>query len=282
MITELARGHKGKVLDKWLSYLETYDSIFAPYQDRQVNILEIGIANGGSLDLWADYFPNAVHIVGCDINPECKSLTYDDKRISVVIGDANSSEALEQISSIANKFDIIIDDGSHINSEVIQSFSLYFPMLNYDGLYIAEDLHTSYWDGWGGGLHTPLSSMSFFKRLADMPNFEHWRISRTRKDYLRYYEQGFVIQFSEENLATIHSVSFSNSMAIIKAKRQERNKLGHRVVRGEDEHILSQCLMFDGTGVNLVPAEAVDDWKYDPFAMIQRINQLGASNDNAV
>lgn len=282
MITELASKHKGKVLDKWLSYLDTYDTILQPYKDRPVSILEIGIANGGSLDLWAEYFPNAEHIVGCDINPECESLKYDDERISVVIGDANKSETFDRIKAITNRYDIIIDDGSHVNSDVVKTFALYFPITNYDGLYIAEDLHTSYWSAWGGGLYIPLSSMAFFKRLADIPNYEHWHINRTRRDYLKYYEQSYDVEFSEESLTAMHSIMFKNSMVVIRTKRAERNRLGRRVVRGDDEHVIPQCLAFDGTGISLLQAEAVDDWKYDPFAMIQRINQLGAINDNTV
>lgn len=282
MISDLVRAHKGKVVDKWSSYLNTYDTIFAPYKDKKVNILEIGIANGGSLDVWAEYFHNAKHIVGCDINPNCGSLKYDDERVSVVIGDANETETINKIKAISEQFDIIIDDGSHLNPDVIKTFALYYPLLNYNGLYIVEDLHTSYWTGWGGGLRLPLSSMSFFKRLADVPNYEHWRIKRKRKEYLKYFEQYYSVEFIEEELATIHSVMFVNSMAIINSKYADNNKLGKRIVRGNDEHIMPNMLKIDGTNISALHAEVVDDWQYDPIAMVQRINQLGAQNDNPV
>lgn len=275
MISDLVRAHKGKVVDKWSSYLNTYDTIFAPYKDKKVNILEIGIANGGSLDVWAEYFHNAKHIVGCDINPNCGSLKYDDERVSVVIGDANETETINKIKAISEQFDIIIDDGSHLNPDVIKTFALYYPLLNYNGLYIVEDLHTSYWTGWGGGLRLPLSSMSFFKRLADVPNYEHWRIKRKRKEYLKYFEQYYSVEFIEEELATIHSVMFVNSMVIINSKYADNNKLGKRIVRGNDEHIMPNMLKIDGTNISALHAEVVDDWQYDPIAMVQRINQLG-------
>lgn len=282
MIKELVANHTGKVVDKWSSYLDVYDSILQPYRDKPINILEIGVANGGSLDVWSEYFPNAEHIVGCDINPECGNLTYSDDRISIVVGNANESPTLESIKEICSRYDIIIDDGSHVNPDIIKTFSFYYPLLSSAGVYIVEDLHTSYWDGWGGGLHSPMSAMAFFKRLADIPNYEHWRISRTRKNYLRFYEQLLDISFNESSLSTINSIMFTNSMVVVYPKAVPQNKLGKRLVRGDDEHVLPEMICVDDTDISILIADAVDDWHYDPFAMIQRINQLGALNDNSV
>jgi len=274
MIKELADKHKGRVLDKWESYLNTYDSILKPYQEKRLSILEIGVANGGSLDLWAEYFPNAKNIVGCDINKECGDLKYDDPRISVVVGDVNELTTFAEIQKIAETYDIIIDDGSHLCPDVIKTFALYFPLLNYNGLYIVEDLHTSYWNGSSGGLHTPLSSMAFFKRLADIPNVEHWRIKRKGKEYLKCFEQYYGIEFDEGELDTIHSITFTNSMVVINTQFPTHNKLGKRMVRGNDEHIMPNLLVMNGRVVSEVKNQAIDDWQYDPIAMINRINQL--------
>ncbi len=51
--------HNGKVSDKWELYVNEYDRIFSPYRDRPLNLLEIGIQNGGSLEIWPTYFPYA-------------------------------------------------------------------------------------------------------------------------------------------------------------------------------------------------------------------------------
>jgi len=55
----LYQAHQGKVSDKWGSYLQSYNDLFASYSNQPVRILEIGIQNGGSLEIWAKYFPNA-------------------------------------------------------------------------------------------------------------------------------------------------------------------------------------------------------------------------------
>ncbi|TIN50291.1 MAG: class I SAM-dependent methyltransferase, partial [Mesorhizobium sp.] len=63
--------------DKWSIYLSTYDHIFSEYRDRPVRILEVGVQNGGSLEIWQKYFPNAEIIVGCDVNLACGNLVFD-------------------------------------------------------------------------------------------------------------------------------------------------------------------------------------------------------------
>ena len=132
-----------------------------------LRLLEIGIQNGGSLEIWPKFFPNAQQIVGCDIRPECARLTYRNPRISVVVGDANSDEAQAAVLAHSAIFDVIIDDGSHASSDIVRSFARYFPHLSDGGIFVVEDLHCSYWKEFDGGLFDPFSSVNFFKRLAD-------------------------------------------------------------------------------------------------------------------
>jgi Cephalosporin hydroxylase. len=87
-------------------------------------LLEIGIQNGGSLQIWEKYFPAAVRLVGCDINPNCERLSYGSDKIELVVGDINQPETLARIFSIASRFDIVIDDGSHTSSDIIQNRGL--------------------------------------------------------------------------------------------------------------------------------------------------------------
>ncbi|NTW52387.1 MAG: class I SAM-dependent methyltransferase, partial [Chlorobiaceae bacterium] len=82
---EIYDKHQGKVSDKWRLYLDVYDRIFDSYRDEPVNLLEIGIQNGGSLELWSKYFRNGKLFVGCDINKACEKLRYDDERIKVIV-----------------------------------------------------------------------------------------------------------------------------------------------------------------------------------------------------
>jgi hypothetical protein len=73
------------------------------------------------------------------------------------------------------RFDIIIDDGSHVSKHIIKTFNFLFDYLVDGGLYIAEDLQTSYFPRFGGSrlnLRKKNTSLNFFKTHVDSGNFE--------------------------------------------------------------------------------------------------------------
>lgn len=86
-----------------------------------------------------EVFPNATHIVGVDVNPDCKKYEDLSNNIFVEIGDASSPQFVEFLINKYGCFDIVLDDDSHINKEVIRSFELLFPSLNDNSLYVVED-----------------------------------------------------------------------------------------------------------------------------------------------
>lgn len=231
--------HKGKSSDKWTLYFAEYDRILQEYRDIPVRLLEIGIQNGGSLEIWLKYFPNAMKLVGCDINPSCALLKYEDPRVSVVIGDANSDPVNQKILNCATEFDVIIDDGSHLSDDIIRSFIRYFPTLIDGGVFIVEDMHCSYWKGWKGGLFYPFSSISFFKILADVVNHEHWGISQDRCYLCRDFSKQYNVQIDDAMLQHVHSVQFVNSMCIIRKSSPINNTLGTKVVSGSLEQVVA-------------------------------------------
>ncbi|AJE22092.1 O-methyltransferase I [Azotobacter chroococcum NCIMB 8003] len=223
--------HEGLLSDKWDIYLSEYERLFRSQRQTPVTILEIGVQNGGSLEIWGKYFPNASTIIGCDINPRCENITYTSDKTHLVIGDINQPQTLEKIFSITQEFDLVIDDGSHTSSDIIGTFCNFFPRLKHGGLYIAEDLHCSYWEDYEGGLHHPRSSMAFFKALADVLNFEHWGIEHSRVKLLQAF--GISAPLGEVVLAEIHSIEFVNSMCIITKHPAASNRLGKRYIAGK-------------------------------------------------
>ena len=237
-LNQLYAEHTGKVSDKWSLYLTEYDRLFDDYGDKQVRLLEIGVQNGGSLEIWSKYFSNASALIGCDINPDCARLIYDDPRIGVIVGDANTLDTSEQVFNRCSQFDIIIDDGSHLSSDIIKSFALYFPRVVEGGVFIAEDLHCSYWDQFEGGLFDPYSSISFFKSLADIINHEHWGIPKARADILGGIFTKYGCEIDAEELSQVHSVEFINSMCVVRKAPAADNGLGHRVIAGSIELVV--------------------------------------------
>ena len=262
-LQQLYAEHSGKVSDKWSLYLNEYDRLFKGYRDKPVRLFEIGIQNGGSLEIWSKYFDNASVFIGCDINPACGHLTFDDSRIGVIVGDANVSKVSESVFQRCSQFDIIIDDGSHLSSDIIKSFMRYFPSLVEGGLFVAEDLHCSYWSQFQGGLFDPYSSISFFKRLADIINHEHWGIPKARADILRGIFAKYGCEVEAGSLAQVHSVEFINSMCVVRKAPATNNGLGHRVIAGSLEMVVAGHLELHGTQYELAP---VYDQSGNPWA----------------
>jgi len=242
--------HHGLVSDKWKLYLNKYDSLLNPYREQEISLLEIGVQNGGSLAIWAKFFPQALKITGCDINPECNKLEYEDNRVSIIIGDANDEDVFKQVVSEIKTPSIIIDDGSHTSSDIIKSFVKYFSILDTDGVYIAEDLHCSYWSAYEGGLFHPYSSMAFFKALADVLNFEFWGLNSQPSMVLQDFFDAHSVELSTEVLLQIHSVEFINSMCIIRKKDADQNVLGKRMVAGENDPVQARSLFLDGLPID--------------------------------
>lgn len=232
-LSSFYEAHEGKVSDKWASYLSYYGNLLSRYRDRPVRILEIGIQNGGSLEIWSRFFPNALQIVGCDINERCHQLVYDDPRISVVVGDANDPDVFSKIMEISAEYDIIIDDGSHVSDDVVRSFAIYFPHLVAGGTYIAEDMHCGYWRHFKGGIEAPYSSISFFKRLADFVNLEHWGAPVPPSEALSFFSNFWNAKFADDALISIDEVAFRNSIVVVSKGELGGNSLGKRIVRGQ-------------------------------------------------
>lgn len=250
---QLYAEHTGKVSDKWSLYLTEYDRLFDSYRDEPVRLLEIGIQNGGSLEIWSKYFSNAKALIGCDIDPECARLDYHDPCIGVIIGDANAPDVLERVFQRSPKFDLIIDDGSHRSSDIIKSFALYFPRVVEGGVFIAEDLHCSYWSQFEGGLFNPYSSMSFFKRLADVINHEHWGIPKARVDILRGIFTKYGCEIDAETLCQVHSVEFINSMCVVRKSSSANNGLGRQLIAGTMELVVPGRQLLNGRPYQLEP-----------------------------
>ena len=164
--------NKGKKITKWKHYFPIYEKHFTPIRNKPSKILEIGILNGGSLEMWRYYFPEAT-IVGIDINPLCKQ--HEQEGINVRIGDQTDEKFLQSLIDEFGAFDLIIDDGSHHVAHVNKTFQFLFPKLADDGIYFIEDTHAAYWDSHGGSIKEPESINNVAKGMIDSINADHAR-----------------------------------------------------------------------------------------------------------
>jgi tetratricopeptide (TPR) repeat protein len=153
-LTRLAIMHG---TDKWGPHFYTpvYHELFSKFRDHPVRLLEIGVGGygiktlgGGSLTMWADYFPNG-QITGID-NAE-KRLDLNP-RVKVSRGSQEDLVFLQQICAERGPFDIVIDDGSHVPKHIVVSFNAIFPSLADGGIYVIEDVQTAFWPNFGGSI----------------------------------------------------------------------------------------------------------------------------------
>ncbi len=159
------------------NYVEQYDKHFAHLRDKNIKLLEIGFYQGASAYMWEAYFSRAA-LYHIDIEQWCyqyaKTLSNRSKLHMV---DQSSPEQLRKyVEEIGGNFDIIIDDGSHMVQHQIISFKTLFPFLKSGGIYVIEDLFSSYWKEYGGNgskenpATGPNSTISFLKQLLDDVN----------------------------------------------------------------------------------------------------------------
>jgi len=139
--------------------------------------------NGGhSLRMWKHYFRKS-KIVSIDIYDKSPQ---EEKRIKIYKGSQIDNKILDEIYNDCGKFDIIIDDGSHINEHVIYTFNYLLPKLKKGGIYVIEDTQTSYWPDFGGGLkekNDKSTIYGYFKNLIDGLNYKEYLLPGYKPTY---------------------------------------------------------------------------------------------------
>ncbi|MGA6163617.1 class I SAM-dependent methyltransferase [Amycolatopsis magusensis] len=210
--------------DKWglHFYSQHYERHFEPYRDRPLTVLELGIggyqdpaAGGGSLRTWKRFLPRAL-VFGVDIFDKSG---VAEQRIYPIKGDQSDPAFLESLAAEIGPIDIVIDDGSHYCPHVVTAFHTLYKHVAPGGLYVIEDLQTSYWPGYGGSSENrndPATSMGLLKELVDGLNHAEYQ--------LEGYEP------SEYDL-TIAGMHFYHNLAVLEKGRNEEASLPRWVGR---------------------------------------------------
>ncbi len=154
---------------KWLNYFDSYEALFSRFRGKAPRVLEIGVDRGGSLVLWQKYFGADSQIVGIDINPDCAAFNDPANGVHVRIGSQDDPKFLGAVVDEFGPFDIIIDDGSHVVSHQIASFNALFDRgVKTGGIYMVEDLETSYWGKRSGQADLPVTFIDFARSVLDL------------------------------------------------------------------------------------------------------------------
>jgi hypothetical protein len=124
------------------NYSRQYEKLFSDFRDKPIKYLELGVFKGESIKAMREVFKGAQCIVGVDIDSRTKIYEDSSQNIFVEIGNATDMSFIEKINEKYGPFDIILDDASHTNVDVIKSFEMLFPLLSDNGIYIVEDTIT--------------------------------------------------------------------------------------------------------------------------------------------
>src|SRR5690349_2750415 len=96
-LLEFFLNNKENAINKWLHYFEIYDRHFQKYKGQEISLLEIGVFQGGSLNMWRNYFGKNVKIFGIDINPVCKQ--FEDENTTIFTGSQEDADFLAMVKS---------------------------------------------------------------------------------------------------------------------------------------------------------------------------------------
>lgn len=158
------------------SYTQTYEKYFDHLKDMPIKFLEIGFYKGYSAGMWEEYFTKA-QLFFIDINQDAYNYMGNLQRTSLGMVNQEDPIALAIFAgSAGSNFDIIIDDGGHGMNQQITSFKVLFPHLKHGGIYVIEDLHTSYPFGpnnnkmFGCANPKQQPTIEFLKNLVDAVN----------------------------------------------------------------------------------------------------------------
>jgi hypothetical protein len=173
----------GRCIHKWVDYFEIYHRAFERYRNKPITFVEIGVQNGGSTQMWREYFGPQAKIIGVDIDPACKALEAEG--FEIWIGDQGDPKFWSGFLKEHPNLDIVLDDGGHTMRQQIVTFGSLFPALNERGTYLCEDTSTSYFPKHGGGLKKEGTFHEMVKNLIDdMHAWWHSPLSAIPDNYI--------------------------------------------------------------------------------------------------
>ncbi len=174
-LDEMGRKNGTDKAYEYNHYLNKYEFFLQRDRESIETVIELGVYMGASLSMWEEYFPNA-RIIGVDFDSRCEKYSFGRKE--VMIKDLSKEDSLLYLTQYAP--DIVIDDASHRWSHQIMAFSILFPKLSNGGIYILEDIATSFdmFDGVGWYQDACISPYDFMSCVMEVVSSnEELRIS---------------------------------------------------------------------------------------------------------
>ncbi len=192
-----------RIVEKYAHYFEIYDRHFQKFRNTECVVVEVGVFRGASLQMWKDYFGSKAQIIGIDIDEVAAQ--YEEEQVTIEIGSQSDRKFWKVFKEKYPKVDILIDDGGHTMEQQIVTFEEMFHHLSEEGVYLCEDLHTSYWPRYGGGYKNPESFIEYSKNFVDYIN--------------AWYAGGF----GNKYMQSMHSLHYYDSILVVEKRKINRS-----------------------------------------------------------
>tara|TARA_B100001142_G_scaffold272382_1_gene279382 strand:+ start:2238 stop:3050 length:813 start_codon:yes stop_codon:yes gene_type:complete len=196
---------------KWKKYFSIYEKLFESFRNKKITFVEIGILDGGSLEIWKKYFGKDSRIIGIDKNPECKKL--ENENYEIFIGSQSDTNFWKQFYQKIGNVDIVLDDGGHTNHQQITSLIESVKFINNGGLHVVEDVHSSYQKHYGNPFK--YSFINFSKKTVDdinstFPNLKKFKYSLSKSiSSVEFFES--IVAFKINRNLTYENILIDNN-----------------------------------------------------------------------
>jgi len=192
---------------KWEKYFPIYEELLSKYKDKEITFVEIGVLNGGSLEIWKKYFGKKARIIGIDKNPKCKQ--FENENYEIFIGSQSDPIFWRNFYKNIGKVDIILDDGGHTNYQQITTLVESINFIKDGGIHIVEDVHTSYFKRYGNP--NKYSFINFSKKSIDdinctFPKPGNFNYSLNKSVYSIEYYESIVVFKINRNLCNVNKL----------------------------------------------------------------------------
>ena len=212
---------------KWKKYFQIYENLFSKYRNKNITFVEIGILDGGSLEIWKKYFGDNARIIGIDKNSECQK--FKSSSYEIFIGSQSDPLFWRNFYNQVGNVDIILDDGGHTNDQQIITLLESINFINDGGLHVVEDVHASYQKHYGNPYK--FSFINFSKKTIDDINYKFSNIGKFKNSLNNF----------------IHSVEFFESIVAFKIDRSlciENNLLENKGIKSNIKDITVDSSIF--------------------------------------
>ena len=189
-------------------YAKIYEKYFYKYKEKELNIIELGSFYGNASAALFFFFKNS-QIYSADINPDM--YVYSSKRLENFFADTSSRSSIENDIIKKNiKFDLIIEDASHMLKDQIISLFILFKILKPGGYFIIEEVDfPEKREDMRANQEFP-DLKTILKKINNKENFESKYIKQDEKSY--FLNNVDFIKFYRGNI---------NEFAIVKKKNDK-------------------------------------------------------------